>query len=153
MTSRDLVGLPRIVDGAPDMAMTPPLRVAPALAPAPPAAARPIRPRDEFVTAWLLLMLDGGAGYGYELRRRLEAQSISIDSAVVYRTLRRLENEGLVRSHWTESVVGPRRRSYKLSASGTRELDDVAGTIRSLRDLHDRFLGAHDHALAKRRRR
>lgn len=155
MTTRDLVGLPRIVDDAPHTTTPRPVRAAPALVAAPSAAPqmRPIRPRDEFVTAWLLLLLDRGAGYGYELRGQLEAQSIRIDSAVVYRTLRRLEADGLVRSRWTESGVGPRRRSYKLTASGRRQLDEVAGTISAVRDLHDRFLAAHDDTLAGRRRR
>lgn len=157
MTSQDLVGLPSL--GAVDAPETTPrrrVRAAPALAPAPPAEpppARPIRPRDEFLTAWLLLLLDRGSGYGYELRGQLEAQSIGVDSAVLYRTLRRLEGEGLVRSRWTESHVGPRRRSYELTSSGTRQLDDVAGTISSVRDLHDRFLDAHDQALTRRQGR
>ncbi len=132
------------------------MRAAPILAAAPPVGppqSRPIRPREEFVTAWLLLLLDRGAGYGYELRGQLEAQSISLDSAVVYRALRRLESKGLVRSRWTESGVGPRRRSYKLNAAGTRHLDEVAGTIGAVRDLHDRFLEAHGQALTQRRAR
>ncbi len=155
MTPRDLVGLPRIIDDALDTAPLRPVRAAPALAPALPAAppARPIRPRDEFVTAWLLLLLDRGAGYGYELRSLLENQSISVDSAVVYRTLRRLEGDGYVRSRWTESGVGPRRRSYTLTSSGNRQLDEVAGTIGSLRDLHDRFLDSHHQSRGPRRAR
>lgn len=79
--------------------------------------------------------------------------SINVDSAVVYRTLRRLEGEGLVRSRWTESGVGPRRRSYRLTAVGTRQLDAVARTISSVRDLHDRFLDAHHQARLQRRAR
>ncbi len=103
------------------------------------------------MTAWLLLLLHRGAGHGYELRGQLKAQSISLDSAVVYRTLRRLESKGLVRSRWTESGAGPRRRSYKPTAAGTRHLDEAAGTIGALRDLHDRFMDAHDRALTQRR--
>ena len=152
MTTRKLTGLPRIV-GEDDSKAPPPSRPAapaPRLAPsavAPPA--RRIRPRDEFVTAWLLLLLDRGATYGYELLGELEAYSVSIDSAVVYRTLRRLEGDGLVTSHWMKSGVGPRRRSYRLTAGGTRQLDEVAGVISSIRDLHDRFLDEHHRTRAR----
>ena len=148
MTPGELTGLPSIIseDGAHAVRR----RVRSAPEPAKSPAARLIRPRDEFVTAWLLLLVDRGATYGYELRGELEAHAISIDSAVVYRTLRRLEADGLVKSRWIKSGVGPRRRSYDITPTGTRQLDDVAGVIGSVRDLHDRFLEEHSHAVGRR---
>lgn len=148
MTPPELTGLPNIIDEDDAHAARRPVRAVPEPARSPPA--RLIRPRDEFVTAWLLLLVDRGATYGYELARELQAHSISIDSAVVYRTLRRLEADGLVKSRWIKSGVGPRRRSYDITAAGTRQLDDVAGVIGSVRDLHDRFLEEHSHAVARR---
>ena len=103
-----------------------------------------MRVRDEFVTAWLLRLLDRGATYGYELRRELDARGLSIDSAVVYRTLRRLERDTLVASCWVKSGIGPRRRSYELTAEGRRRLDETAGHIRTTRAIHDLFLRAHE---------
>lgn len=112
--------------------------------------ARPVRrPRDELVIAWLLLLLDRGPTYGYELCRELNAVSIGIDSSALYRTLRRLEGERLVSSRWTSSSRGPRRRSYVITLKGRRRLDELAEIIRSARDVHDSFLEAHAQGRAR----
>jgi len=139
MPSRDLVGLPCITEHPVQLEPAHPLR--------------PIRPRDAFVAGRLLLLLDNGATYGYELRGELDEHSVSIDSAVVYRTLRKLEADGWVTSRWIESGVGPRRRSYTLTAEGRRQLDEIAGAIGAIRDLHDTFLDEHRHATERRRGR
>jgi PadR family transcriptional regulator PadR len=152
MAARDLIGWPRAEDDAK------PQRPVRAL-PQPPAAgpdespARPIRPRDEFVIAWLLLLLEGGATYGYQLRGELDAHSVSIDQAVVYRTLRKLEGDGWVTSRWVESGLGPRRRSYTVTPQGRGQLAQVAGVISAIRDLHDAFLDEHRRASERRRDR
>lgn len=100
------------------------------------------------MTAWLLLLLRGGATYGYELRRELDLHRVDVDSAVLYRTLRRLEREGRVQSRWMRSAAGPRRRFYRLTAKGRSTLDEVAGVIVVARDAHDAFLQSHQRMLA-----
>ena len=52
-------------------------------------------------------------GYGYDLRRTiLEMSDGEVDADVggLYRTLRRMEEEGSVVSRWCEEGAGPRRR-------------------------------------------
>lgn len=102
------------------------------------------------LTAWLLLLLDGGAGYGYELRRDLAAHGLVVDSSALYRALRKLEVDGLVVSKWTESDSGPRRRLYRLTAAGRHNLEEMAVLIRDIRDVNDSFVRAHE-ALARKR--
>lgn len=102
------------------------------------------------MTAWLLLLLDGGASYGYDLRRELAASDLQIDPSVMYRALRRLEREGLVESRWTRSDTGPRRRLYRLRAKGRRRLDQIAVLIGEIRDINDMFVVAHAQALRRR---
>jgi PadR family transcriptional regulator PadR len=151
MAIRDLTGLPHAAgDFEPTL---PAIRAVPEPETPDGGAARPIRPRDEFVTGWLALLLERGATYGYELRGELEAHAVSIDQAVVYRTLRRLEADGWVTSRWVQSEVGPRRRSYTLTRHGRRQLDEVAGMIAAVRDQHDAFLDEHRLALQRRRGR
>jgi len=103
------------------------------------------------MTAWLLLLLDTGASYGYELRRELDAHRLLVDPSVLYRSLRKLERDGSVESRWMKSDAGPRRRFYRLTAKGRRELDDIAALIVEIRDVNDMFVLAHDHAVARRR--
>ncbi len=102
------------------------------------------------MTAWLLLLLDGGASYGYELRRELAVSELEIDASVLYRALRRLERDGLVESRWTRSASGPRRRLYRLKTNGRRQLDDIAALIVEIRDINDLFVVAHAAALQRR---
>lgn len=103
------------------------------------------------MTAWLLLLLDDGASYGYDLRRELDTHQLDIDPSILYRTLRRLERDGWVQSRWMKPQAGPRRRFYRLTARGRRALDDMAVLIVATRDMHDSFLRVHELALAQRR--
>jgi DNA-binding PadR family transcriptional regulator len=101
-------------------------------------------------TAWVLLLLDDQATYGYELRRQLAWNRLSIDSASVYRLLRQLEHDGWVQSRWMRPTAGPRRRLYRLTAEGRDGLDEIAGRVDDIRDTHDRFLRAYHRAIRRR---
>jgi DNA-binding PadR family transcriptional regulator len=73
----------------------------------------------------LLAVLDDGPGHGYLLRdelRRRSAGTFDLLPGTLYPLLRRLESGGLVASRWQ---AGPRRRRrvYKLTEAGSRELD------------------------------
>ena len=102
------------------------------------------------MTAWLLLLLDTGASYGYELRRELDAHHLLVDPSVLYRSLRKLESDGTVQSRWMKSEAGPRRRFYRLTAQGRRELDAIASLIVEIRDVNEMFVLAHDQAVEQR---
>lgn len=115
-----------------------------------PSSPQPVRPQKQLLMAWLLLLLQGDQAHGYELHRALDAQDVTIDPGVLYRTLRRLEDDGAVASRWMRPIAGPRRRCYQLTSSGRRALDDWAGEIAVTRDLHDTFLRAHRRAIATR---
>jgi DNA-binding PadR family transcriptional regulator len=47
-----------------------------------------------------------------------------VDSAAVYRALRRLEANGHVTSSWDTTGPGPARRLYRLTASGSEHLGE-----------------------------
>lgn len=102
------------------------------------------------MTAWLLLLLDSGASYGYELRRELDGHRLAVDPSVLYRALRKLERDGAVQSRWMKSDAGPRRRFYRLTAKGRQELDEMSALIAEIRDLNDMFVAAHDAAVRQR---
>lgn len=62
-------------------------------------------------------------GYGYDMRKiildRTEG-ALDVDVGGMYRSLRRLEDEGAVVSRWSEDGSGPRRREYELTDEGVR---------------------------------
>jgi PadR family transcriptional regulator PadR len=119
-------------------------------APALSSKARALRPGQDVRIAWILLLLDRGPSYGYALTRELDAYGLDVDSPATYRLLRRLDDAGWVSSTWAGSALGPRRRSYELTAGGRHALRELATIIAATRDTQDRFLRAY--AAGSRRR-
>ena len=101
------------------------------------------RPPRDLVAAWLLVLLDGGATYGYDLRRDFDAQQLEADPGGLYRMLRKLERDRWVQSRWMRPRAGPQRRFYRLTPRGRRSLDDLAGLIALGRAHYDAFLLAY----------
>jgi PadR family transcriptional regulator PadR len=94
-----------------------------------------------FVQPCLLLLLSERPGHGYELVGRLRSLGIPDgDPAGIYRTLRRLERDGLTRSVWRSSETGPARRTYSLTAAGRAALDAVTADVRDTRRTLDTYL-------------
>ena len=94
-------------------------------------------------TAWLLLLLRDAPSYGYVLRRALHERGLDIEPGTLYRTLRELERDALIASHWTEPAAGPRARVYTLTADGGACLDTLAGGIALARASQTAFLDAY----------
>lgn len=77
--------------------------------------------------------------YGYSLMQLLAEKGIEIDQSTLYPLLRRLEDQGLLRSEW--SVEGSRpRRYYVLSETGKETLKQLKQEWRALSDALDRLL-------------
>lgn len=108
----------------------------------------------ELLAAWLLvLLLEREASYGYELRRALEEHRVRADPGALYRVLRELDRKGWLQSRWRRPAGGPRRRFYRLTPEGRRNLDELAAVITASRDSHTAFLNAYRQKATKRRPR
>ena len=78
----------------------------------------------------VLSLLRDTSLYAFDLVRRLsEADGMVISEGTIYPLLSRLRREGWVSTTWAESVEGPPRRYYALTAAGERAL--LAFTARS----------------------
>src|SRR5512133_949850 len=87
-----------------------------------------------FIQARILLVLQGKPAYGYELMEALgEESDLAPDPGGLYRTLRCMEEEGLVHSNWDVSSSGPARRTYQLTEAGCEALEAWAVTLRRTR--------------------
>lgn len=106
------------------------------------------RADNTLLTAWLLLLLARGGAHGYELSHALGRHGISADRSRIYRTLRKLEEDGCIESHWMDPVAGPRRRQYELTPKGTENLRELIGSIIDTRDRCEMFLELHKGASA-----
>ena len=72
----------------------------------------------------LLATLEAGPLHGYAVMEALRTGSggrVDLPTGTVYPALHRLEQAGLVRSHWS-TEGGRRRRSYELTQAGSRAL-------------------------------
>lgn len=88
----------------------------------------------------LLLSLAQRNSHGYELIETLTQEGNSPDPGSLYRTLRSLEDDGLVRSSWDTSNAGPARRVYELTDQGLKYLHIWAVDMRKIRQQLDDFL-------------
>src|SRR5918992_3222252 len=94
---------------------------------------------ERFAEPAVLLLLRERAVHGYELLEQLpELTGERVDMGNLYRFLRLLEAEGVVRSHWEDELPGPSKRTYELTDDGRALLDEWA---RSLGDARERIGG------------
>jgi PadR family transcriptional regulator, regulatory protein PadR len=105
-----------------------------------------------FLRSCLLLLLREQAAHGYELLERLHAFGFDrSDPGGLYRTLRALESDGLVRSAWEKSATGPDRRIYELTRTGAEELHFQAKALVAGADVLDAFLSRYQEFVELRR--
>ena len=100
-------------------------------------------PRN-YLRPCLLLLLAEGTSHGYELLDQIAALGLDrVDPGGLYRCLRAMDEEGLVRSSWEPSASGPARRTYELTDEGREWLHVVAGSLaevsRSLASYRRRY--------------
>jgi PadR family transcriptional regulator len=91
----------------------------------------------------LLLLKHKGRTHGYELSTDLRDYALTdaeIEKAALYRTLGRLEANGMVRSDWQIHNGGPARRVYKLSRKGERHLQEWATVLEHVAASMARFV-------------
>ncbi|MEH7504737.1 helix-turn-helix transcriptional regulator [Neobacillus drentensis] len=75
---------------------------------------------------FLLMFLTEGDSYGGKLLQKCEEELPvnPIDSAILYRTLKKLEKEGAVESYLDTSDKDKLIKMYKITAVGKRKLED-----------------------------
>ncbi|MGB2965729.1 MAG: helix-turn-helix transcriptional regulator [Anaerolineales bacterium] len=90
----------------------------------------------------LLLLLAESESHGYELYDQLVTfgfETERLDSSIVYRDLREMEEQGYIESYWDEDSKGPKRRMYKIREEGKIRLaewidvlDNIQGQMKQL---------------------
>jgi DNA-binding PadR family transcriptional regulator len=111
---------------------------------------------ERFVEPALLLVLRDTETHGYELAEELQQMTPDdpIDLGNLYRLLRSIEDEGLVRSRWRDDLPGRSKRTYELTADGAALLEVWADGLRASNRTISTFLDRHDRRpgrAAKRR--
>jgi PadR family transcriptional regulator, regulatory protein PadR len=108
------------------------------------------RPKNWLVPVTLVLLRQWSS-YGYELMERtVELGFETINPGTVYRTLRKMEKDGLCESEWeTPSSGGPARRVYSITDAGGAYLDLWARSMEQYQQTMDDFLLAYKRGVAR----
>lgn len=101
----------------------------------------------------LLVLLARGPMHGYELLDQVrEAGVRSAETAGLYRTLRSMEQHGLLDSWWEDSSSGPPRRTYVLTETGHKAFHAEMKGIEARVDLLNELLRRAGRTVAPQRR-
>jgi PadR family transcriptional regulator PadR len=68
---------------------------------------------------------------------------VDLEISTLYRTLRHLEQTGLLSSAWEPGAAGPARRVYELTDVGRTWLGSWAAGLAAYRGLIERFFGLY----------
>ena len=96
----------------------------------------------------ILAVLERGEAHGLEVLRRLEAAgcgALSLKEGTLYPALYRLEENGAVKAQWednAERARGPRRRIYRLTPKGKRQLANSREQFQEFVQVIGGILGA-----------
>lgn len=110
-------------------------------------------PRN-FLRPCLLMLLSEQTAHGYDLMEQLPELGVAhADPGGLYRTLRAMEQEGLVTSWWEPSDSGPARRTYAVTEEGQDWLHAWAGSLREVGRILEQFVKRYEKGPVERRAR
>ena len=117
-----------------------------------PASAGTFAFRDLLVP-YVLLAISAQRAHGYLIEQYLRGLGLAqVEMSTLYRTLRQLEQQGLVTSGWEAGPGGPARRVYTLTDAGRAWLRTGADALAAYRGAIDAFFGRYESGAAKRRK-
>jgi PadR family transcriptional regulator PadR len=92
--------------------------------------------------------------YGYELMdRAVEFGFETLNPGTVYRTLRKMENDGLCESKGETSCGGPARRMYSITDAGGAYLDLWVKSLEHYQRTMDTLLQLYKSGLSPQKQR
>jgi PadR family transcriptional regulator PadR len=97
-----------------------------------------------YLRACVLLLVAESPTHGYELLDRLrELGYAKRDPGALYRSLRGLEEDGLLESWWEPAASGPARRRYRATPAGRGCLEDMAEALAERNQQLSAYLQRH----------
>lgn len=88
----------------------------------------------------LLLNLSNFSLHGYKLIQELTRFGFSsIDQGNVYRTLRQLEKDEMIKSEWDTTTSGPAKRIYSITDAGLAYLKTCSDALEQYQSIINRF--------------
>ena len=95
---------------------------------------------EKFAEPCILLLLFKNSSHGYGLMEDLEEKcGEKVDIGNLYRTLRKMEMMGWIKSSWDKNKAGPDRRVYSITEDGKKVLTDTVSSLDKTDKLLHRF--------------
>lgn len=99
------------------------------------------------VPALLLLLAEKGS-HGYELTERyseLGFTEANFDPGAIYRTLKLLEAEELIKSRWDTEEIGPAKKIYSIAPEGIEMLSGWSAHIVKRKKIFEVFIERYNN--------
>ena len=99
---------------------------------------------DGNVETLILVVLEGGANYGYRILQELNSKSpdlLALGEGTIYPILHRLEQRGLIRADWRQGETGRERKYYRLTEPGRHVLQANREQFHALVRVMETMLG------------
>lgn len=97
-----------------------------------------------FIVPFVLLSLRDINLHGYKIMQQLIDYGFSaIDQGNLYRMLRQLEKQDMVKSKWDTSEAGPAKRIYSLTEAGEKYLNTCVNSFEQYQSLLNSFFNMY----------
>lgn len=109
-------------------------------------------PLEKLTQPGILLLLLAGKSHGYELIQKLNQVDYidgELEAATVYRTLRRMEQDGLIVSRWEHGEFGPARRQYEITGQGRATLNRWTDGLKARKKQIENFIENYNGLMGK----
>ena len=111
---------------------------------------------DGNVETMILAVLNDGSNYGYQLVQELNAKSpelLQFGEGTIYPVLHRMEKRGVINAFWQEGETGRKRKYYRLTTRGKRQLEENLSQWQSLVEVMTGFMEDLPENLKEKRTR
>ena len=103
---------------------------------------------SRYLVPALLLLLAEKSSHGYELTERyseLGFTEASFDPGAIYRTLKLLEAEELIKSRWDTEKIGPAKKIYSITPEGIEMLSSWTVNIQKRKKIFEVFIERYNN--------
>lgn len=90
----------------------------------------------------ILTILSSGESYGYEIIQKIKEISegqLEWGEGTLYPVLHKLEKKGIIESTWRVADTGRKRKYYRLSQAGKKELQSVRADWSTLNSILEKL--------------
>jgi len=103
---------------------------------------------SRYLVPALLLLLAEKSSHGYELTERyseLGFTEANFDPGAIYRTLKLLESEELIKSRWDTEETGPAKKVYSITPEGIEMLSSWTVNIQKRKKIFEVFIERYNN--------